>query len=180
MKQMITKLILAVSAAALVFAAFPVTNAYAADEVPPISGEVSNEKLEKLWARQLQAYEKLGNAFNDVDAHIARIQGQIDKAAANGKDVSALQAALDAYEAALKSAQPVYASVGSIVNTHAGFDANGKVTDAEQAKATVEQMRTKMQEVKSTMDGTFKALREALKAFRDANRPTEPGTERDS
>lgn len=180
MKNMFKKIILAVSAAALVFAAFPVTSAFAADEAPPTSGEVSNEKLEKLWARQLQAYEKLGKAFEDTDAHIAKIQERIDKAAENGKDVSALQAALDAYEAALLAAQPMYDSIGSIVSSHAGFDADGKVTDAEQAKSTVKQMRTKMQEVKSAMGGTFKALREALKTFHKANCPAEPKSDRDS
>lgn len=180
MKNMIKKIILAVSAAALVFAAFPVTSAFAADDNPPATGEVSNEKLEKAWARQLQRYEKLGKAFEDVDAHIAKFQERIDKAAENGKDITALQAALDAYAAALNTAQPTYDSIAGIVNTHAGFDAEGKVTDAEQAKSTVEQMRTKMQEIKSTMGGTFKALREALKAFRDANKPAEPKTERDS
>jgi predicted nucleic acid-binding Zn-ribbon protein len=180
MKNIIKKIILAVSAAALVFAAFPVTSAFAADDAPPTTGEVSNERLEKVWARQLKAYEKIGKAFADIDAHIAKFQERIDKAAETGKDVSALQAALDAYEAALKAAQPTYASIGSIVTTHAGFDANGKVTDAEQAKSTVEQLRTKMQEVKSTMGETFKALREALKAFREANKPAEPNTDRDS
>lgn len=180
MKNLFKKLLLAVSAAALVFAAFPVTSAYAADENPPVKAEVSTERLEKVWARQLQAYEKIGKAFADVDAHIAKFQERIDKAAANGKDVAALQAALDAYKAALKSAQPTYTSIASIVNTHTGFDANGKVNDAEQAKSTVEQMRTKMQEIKSTMNGTFKALHEALKTFREANKPAEPQTDRDS
>jgi predicted nucleic acid-binding Zn-ribbon protein len=180
MKNMFKKIVLAVSAAALVFAAFPVTSAYAADDAPPATGEVSNERLEKFWARQLQAYERLGKAFEDADAKIAKFQERIDKASENGKDVTALQAALDAYESALNAAQPKYAGIESIVTTHAGFDANGKVTDAEQAKATIEQMRTSMQEVKSTMGGTFKALREALQAFREANKPTEPGTERDS
>jgi hypothetical protein len=180
MKNIFKKMLLALSAAALIFAAFPVTSAFAADEAPPVSGEVSNEKLEKAWARQLQAYEKTGKAFADVDAHIAKFQERIDKAAEGGKDVAALQSALDAYAAALKSAQPTYASIGSIVNSHAGFDANGKVTDAEQAKSTVEQMRTKIQEVKTTMGGSFKALTEAFKAFREANKPAEPKTDRDS
>ena len=180
MKNIIKKIILAVSAAALVFAAFPVTSVFAADDTPPASGEVSNEQLEKVWSRQLRAYEKLGRAFEDVDAHIAKFQERIDKAAESGKDVTALQAALDAYESSLKSAQPIYASMESIVNIHAGFDANGKVTDAEQAKSTMGEIRAKMQEVKSAMGDSFKALREALKAFRDANKPAEPKTERDS
>jgi len=176
MKNMFKKMILAVSAAALIFAAFPVTSAYAADDAPP----VSNEKLEKAWGKQLQVYERIGKAFVDTDAKLAKFQERIDKAAGNGKDVTDLQAALDAYSVAIKAAQPKYESMASIVNTHAGFDADGKVTDAEQAKSTVGQMRTSMQELKSTMGGTFKALREALKAFREANKPATPNAERDS
>ncbi len=176
MNNVFKKMILAVSAAALVFAAIPVTSAYAADDAPA----VPNEKLEKAWARQLQIYERIGKAFVDTDAKLAKFQERIDKAAENGKDVTELQAALDAYSAALKSAQPMYESMAGIVNTHAGFDAEGKVTDAEQAKSTLEQMRTGLQDVKSTMGGTFKALREALKAFREANKPAAPTEERDS
>jgi predicted nucleic acid-binding Zn-ribbon protein len=180
MKNVFKKMILAVSAAALVFAAFPVTSAFAADEDPPAPGVASTGRLERIWARQLQRYERLGKAFEDVDAHIAKFQERIDRAAEKGKDVTELQAALDAYEAALIAAQPTYDSIGSIVSSHAGFDAEGKVTDAEQARSTVEQMRAKMQEVKSAMGGTFKTLREALKAFRKANKPAEPKSDRDS
>ncbi len=180
MNNVFKKIILGVSAAVLIFAAFPATSAYAADDAPPDTGELSNEKLEKIWGRQLQAYETLGSLFEDVDAHIAKFQERIDQAADKGKDVADLQAALDAYAAALKSAQPKYASMAGIVNAHAGFDEDGKVTDVEQAKSTMQLLRTGMQEVKSTMGGTFKALREALKAFRDANKPTDPKTEKDS
>jgi hypothetical protein len=179
MKNIFKKMILAVLAAALVFAAFPVTSAFAQGENPP-KGELTNEKLEQVWARQLANYEKIGKGFVDTDAQIAKFQARIDKAAENGKDVTALQAALDAFESALTSAKPTYDGISGIVNSHLGFDASGKVTDAEQAKSTVQAMRAKMQELKSAMGGTGKALREALKAFRAANKPADTSTERDS
>jgi hypothetical protein len=179
MKSIFNKLILAVLTAALVFAAFPVTSAYAQDENPP-KPELSNEKLEKVWARELKAYERLGKGFADIDGTIAQFQARIDKAAGNGKDVTALQSALDAFESALKSAKPKYESMNGLVNSHQGFDANGKVTDAEKAKSTVKEMGEKLKEVKDAMGGTGKALHEALKAFREANRPAEAPTERDS
>jgi len=172
MKNIFNKMILAVLVAALVFAAFPVTSAFAQGENPP-KAELNNEKLEQVWARQLTNYEKIGKGFDDTDAQIAKFQARIDKAADNGKDVTALQAALDAFESALKSAKPTYESMNGIVNSHQGFDASGKVTDAEKAKSTVQEMRTKMQELKSAMGGTGNALREALKAFRAANKPAE-------
>jgi hypothetical protein len=182
MKNLFKKMILAVMTAALVFAAFPATSAFAADDPTPIptgtpTGAVSNAKLEKAWARQLKIYNRLGKGFDDIDGQIAKIQERIDKAAANGKDVTAVQSALDAFEAALKDTKPVYDSMEKIVNAHEGFDSNGKVTDAAQAKSTVQEMGEKLKEVKSSMDGTGRALRDALKAFRKANKPA---TERDS
>jgi len=170
MKNIFKKTILAALAAALVFAAFPMTSAFAQGENPP-KGEVSNEKLEQAWARQLKNYERLGKGFEDTDAQIAKFQARIDKAAENGKDVTALQAALDAFASALKSGRPIYDSMSVIVNSHQGFDANGKVTDVEQAKSTLKEFRAKMEQLKSTMNGTGKALREALRAFREANKP---------
>ncbi len=170
MNILFRKTILAAWIVVLVFAALPATSVFAQGETPP-KGEVSNEKLEQAWARQLKLYERLGKGFENTDAQGAKFQEMIDKAAANGKDVSALQAALSAFQAALNSARPAYESAQTIVNSHNGFDGNGKVTDAEQARSTVQEMRAKLAEVKSLMNGTGRALREAVKAFREANRP---------
>ena len=180
MKNLISRVVLAVLVASLAIAAIPVTSAYAADETPPAKGELTNEKIEEIWARQQQAYERLGKAFEDTDAHIARFQSMIDKAASNGKDVTSLQAALDAYETALLASEPAYEELGQVFRTHSGFDANGKVTDSEKAKATIKEARQGMKAIKDSMGGTFKALREAIKAFREANKPAEETKERDS
>lgn len=172
MNNIFKKIALVVLTAALVFAALPVTNVFAQGETPP-TGELTNEKLEQVWARQLKGYERLGKVFSDTDGQIAKTQARIDKAAESGKDVSSLQAALDAFEAAINNARPTYDSMSSIVTSHQGFDASGKVTDAEQAKATVQEMGAKLKELKSALGGTGKALREALKAFREANKPAD-------
>ena len=83
--------------------------------------------------------------------------------------LGATEAALDAFNASVKDAKPIYESAKGIINSHQGFDANGKVTDPEKAKETVKAMHEKMQEIKAAMDGTGKALRDAIKAFREAN-----------
>ncbi|HXD08796.1 MAG TPA: hypothetical protein VN653_01935 [Anaerolineales bacterium] len=141
------------------------------DPTPPApQAQISNERLEQIWARQLRRYERMDKA----DEFIARVQKLLDRAKANGKDVSAVQSALDAFKDAAKDAQPIYESMKGIINSHQGFDANGKVTDPEKAKETVKAMHEKMQEIKTAMNGTGKALREAIKAFRQANpRPVE-------
>lgn len=177
MKKLISKLMMAIVVVAMVLAAFPAKKAYAADENPPVPSKV---RLEKLWSRIQKAYERIGKAFEDTDAHISRFQGVIDKAAATGKDVSAMQAALDAYKAALTATRPQYEVLGLTIRTHSGFNANGEVTDAEKAFAAVKEARGQLKSIKDSMGGAFKALHEAIKAFREANRPVEQQKEGES
>jgi hypothetical protein len=80
-----------------------------------------------------------------------------------------VQAALDAFEDAIKNAKPIYESANGIVNSHLGFDVEGKVTDPEKAKETVHQMGEKMKEIREALGGTGKALHDAIRAFREAN-----------
>jgi hypothetical protein len=99
------------------------------DPSTPPAQKGTNERLEQVWARQLRAYDRLGKGFDHADDFIARTQNLIDRASANGRDVTALQGALDAFEASIKKALPVYESAGSIVNSHPGFDDKGHVGD---------------------------------------------------
>ncbi len=155
-------------AAALALASFPFVSVSAAGKkntsTPP-QGQTTNERLERIWARQLRAYNRLGQ----VDQFTERVQRLIDRAKAAGKDISYLQAALDAYKAAAKEAHPIYESMKSIVTPHQGFDESGMVTDPVKAQETVQAMREKFQEIKTVMNGTGKALHEAIKTYREAN-----------
>jgi len=173
MKSMFKKTLLIALVAALTVASLPLVSAYAAGESDPQppkpDGQVSSERLERVWARQLRLYEKLGKGYDRSDAFVERVQTLIEKAGANGKDISAVQSALDAFEKSLKDAHPVYESGKGIVNSHQGFDNDGKVTDPEKAKETVKAMGDKLKEIKDAMGGTGRALHEALKAFREAN-----------
>lgn len=184
MSILLRKIVPAVTVAALALVA-PLAGVRAAagyDDPPdlPANAEVANERLEKIWSRELKAYERLGKGFERSGELIEKIQGLIDKAAEKGRDVSAVQAALDAFEAAVENAQPIYESAAEIVNSHAGFDANGKVTGPAQAKETVRALGDKLKEVKAAMGGTGRTLREAIKAFREANKPADTPPERDS
>lgn len=183
MKQLIRKTLVIAVISALALAAMPFTGVSAMgqkDPVTPPAEKVTNERLEQAWARQLKAYDRLGKGFEHADDFIAKAQNLIDRASQNGKDVTALQAALDAFEASVEQARPIYESAGKIVKSHQGFDEKGQVTDAELAKETVRLMGEKLKEVKAAMDGTGQALREAIKAFREANprpRPTATPTD---
>jgi hypothetical protein len=172
MSTLFRKSILAAMVAALVLAALPVTTVLAADDPVTPRPEISNTRLERIWARQLRAFERLGRGFDRTDAFVEKVQARIDRAADNGRDVTGLQAALDAFEAAMKEAHPLYESTKGIVNSHKGFDEDGKVTEVEQARETIKEMGDALKEIRSAMGGTGRALHEALRAFREANRST--------
>lgn len=171
MKNIFKKTLLIALVAALAAASLPLVGVSAAGESDPQppQGEISNERLEHVWARQLRLYERTGNGFDRSDAFVERVQKLIDRASEDGADVSAVQAALDAFDEALKDAYPVYESGRGIVNSHRGFDANGKVTDPGKARETIKEMGEKLKEIKDAMDGTGRALHEALRDFREAN-----------
>jgi hypothetical protein len=175
MKTLFKKTVLFALIAALGLAAMPFVSVFAAgenDPTPPPQpvGQISNERLERVWARQLRIYERMGS----TDEFVAKAQKLIDRAKTNGKDVSAVQAALDAFEAAAKGAHPIYESAKGIINSHHGFDGNGKVTDPAQARETVKAMHAKFKEIHDAMNGTGKALHEAIRAFRQANPRPQP------
>jgi hypothetical protein len=138
----------------------------------PTPPQSPDDRLESIWAREQDIYTKLGSFLNNSDTFITKAQMLINRAKANGKDTTALQAALDAFAYAVKKAEPIYQSAGMIVMSHQGFDANGKVVDQVQALATIKGMRNKFLEIRQLLQDPRQALQDAIKAFRDANKPS--------
>ena len=79
MKQLFTKTILLAVIVALAVASLPFVSVSAAGEKDPSTPpQVSNERLENIWARQLRAYERMGH----TDEFIAKAQKLIERAKA--------------------------------------------------------------------------------------------------
>lgn len=153
-------------------AALPVGPAAAAgtqtDQEPP-----SYERLETGWERLQEAYARQGERLDKADDLAAKIQGLIDKAAARGYDVSAVQAALEAFNAALPAAVAVHEGGAAIIASHAGFNSGGKVTDPTAALETTRSLAQVLKDTHAAMGGTGQALRAVLRAFREAHAPEE-------
>jgi hypothetical protein len=152
-----------------------VTNVYALDPAdtttPPAPPLYGTDRLERAWAKELETSAKLGTFLNNIDGRISKAQELIDKAKTNGKDVSGLQKALDNFSEAVSQARTLYQNANGIITAHAGFDTNGKVVDRIQAFSTVQELRDKFKEIRQVLVGPGKALRDAIKTFREANKP---------
>ena len=155
------KTILVALIAALALASFPLMGVSASgqtDTQPPAQEKtISNERLERIWARMYCRYERFGR-FLDRSDGLGRSE-QDDRASQGGwRAHCGLETALEAFEDAVREVHPVYGSCKGIINSHKGFDPNGKVTDAEQAKETLKDLGAKFGEIHSTMDGTGRDL----------------------
>ena len=170
---MFKKFVLIALVAALSLAALPISSVSAAglgdETTPPEKKEMTGERLEKLWERVLNVNERVGKRFERADKVTARIQALIDKANEKGMDTAAVQAALDSFSTSIAEARPIYENAQSVIAAHEGFDEDGKVVDAKKAAATVKSLRASLREIRTLTSENGKALREAIKAFREAN-----------
>jgi hypothetical protein len=170
-KALLVALIAGIGLAAL--PAGPALAASAQDEGNPPQEQLSDERLAEIWAREVASYERIGTLLDRVDSMIAKAEEFIARANERGIDTSVVQAALDAFATAVQGARPIYQSANGIVQSHQGFDAGGQVTDRARAIETVRELGAKLRDVKAAMAGTGQALRAAMRALREANRPSE-------
>lgn len=172
------KSLILAAVAAMGLSLLPFVNAYAQSATPPVAptpGQPSSNKLQKAWTKEQTIYARIGKILDSANSMISKIQTRLDDAKAKGKDVSAVQTALDAFSAAVQNVQPIYADLQSITQTHAGFDASGNVTDPTQALQTVQGFQSKAAAIRQAgVRDAGKAFREAMQAFRQANQPATP------
>jgi hypothetical protein len=166
-------------------AALPAASASAAglqdQTTPPANGVVpvpaqDNTRLELIWVRTQTAYLRQGDRLAKASDFISKVQTLIDKANQKGWDASGVQAALNALAAVIPAVQAAHDPGAAIIASHNGFDANGKVTDRAAAIETVKALSQVLKDTRTAMNGTGQALREAVKAFRDAHKPVQVPT----
>jgi hypothetical protein len=181
MKTMLfKKTILVALIAALTLAAIPASSVFAAGiyapPTLPAQGQgLSTERLERIWDRMNSRYERLGKFFDKSDGLVGKAEKMVARLKGNSESTAELEAALAAYQEAVRKAHPIYETCKSILNSHKGFDAKGKVTDAGQARETLKDFGAKLGEIHTAMDGKAKELIELMKSIRDAHKPASSG-----
>jgi hypothetical protein len=154
--------------ASLGLAWLPVSGARAAglyDDPQPGRGRGYLLRLERLFQSQQERFDHQTGVLARAESLTEGVQGKIDKATARGLDATAVQAALDAFAAALPAAQTAHDQAGRLIESHAGFDDKGKVTDVASAVETIRGIHAAFREFVETLLPQFRALRRAIRAF---------------
>jgi ElaB/YqjD/DUF883 family membrane-anchored ribosome-binding protein len=179
-RKIMTMGILAVLLVGLVALAFPVGSVFADTPTPQpqkdpqaLAGRI-NARLEKAFRELQKMVDNQARHMQRADDFIARAETLIGKAKANGKDTSALEAAVAAFKAKESDFKKLNSAAADILKTHAGFDANGKVVNRDQARQTLQDGREKMSSARELFTNALKKLHEAFKTWRQANPPQKP------
>lgn len=145
----------------------------------PAPSQVSGGRLPLAWTREQRIDARLSTFFDRVDRRISRGQALLDRAQADGKDVSGIQTALNAFSQAANQARTIYDGTKVIFSAHAGFDQNGNVTDRASALHTVRDLADQFKQIHQILYTPRHNLRQAIQSFRGTNGPapipTQPG-----
>jgi len=131
-------------------------------------------RLERIYRRELRVLAAQANRLERVGSLTDRAEELIERLKERGINTQALETALTDFKAALPAAVSANARAKSTLDAHAGFDANGKVTDAAAARETVKSAGKDLREAHKTIQDAFRDLQRTLRTFRHDNRNPQP------
>jgi hypothetical protein len=145
--------------------AFP-NNVLAMEAHDPVDDALSRAyTAEQSWLlRQQDVISKADQAAADVDV-------LIQKASAEGLDVTTLRNALNVFNTAMATVKADHQSAADTLTAHGGFDAGEKVTDRQDARQTVLDSKQAFWQVHVTMVQALSNLHQAVRDWRQATFP---------
>ncbi len=153
--------------------AVPTGAALAADVAAPPAQDGDYPRLSLLLERVQLAYESQGYRIDLAHRSAGLTQDWIDLLASEGHDTADLEAALSEFNRLVGEAEGYHDDAGAILANPAGFDADGNVTDRQQAVDTLRSAGQALRDShRSLVDATI-TLRRAIQDYRQALRPVE-------
>jgi hypothetical protein len=147
------------------------TPTYAQTPTPQTSRvDQRQEARAKQFKREQTWFDTQTKALTNAGTIATKTQNYIDAQNALGKDTSSLAAALATFNAQIATAQSAHTIAGNLISAHAGFDANGTVTNLTQATLTVVDVRQSLMDAHQLLRQATLDLRNALRAYRQANK----------
>ena len=152
---------------ALAFAALLPTTAYASNIDVIVTPD--GHKLEE-WYTRLKLVSNNQQDRLDYSRDVAKVaQDWIDAINNRGTDATELQHALDAFNQGIDEAQADHDAGQVILDAHAGFDVNGKVTNARDAWDTIRQTAINFRKAHIAITEATLKFREAVQTWRETH-----------
>ncbi len=120
-------------------------------------------KAEQTWSNIQQ--EQLNRATQLA----TDVQNFINEQNTNGKNTTTLVTALATFNTQLTNAKKFHTTAANLISAHAGFDANGNVTNTPQAGQTIDSVRQPLLDAHRTLRQALRDLEQVVHAFRLAN-----------
>jgi hypothetical protein len=150
-----------------------------ASTLPPTAR--SNAALSRTYKIEQNRLKLQDARLKNAGLYADRIDGLIARLKAKGKDTVALEQAVAAFRTGIETARAEWQAADATLATHAGFDGDGKVTDADQARAMLKDAHGHMEQTHTIARGAYQKLHAAIVAYRKAHRevkepiaPTQP------
>ncbi|HIH44430.1 MAG TPA: hypothetical protein HA257_04960, partial [Candidatus Methanoperedenaceae archaeon] len=116
--------------------------------------------LEVKYAAGYVLTTKIGETLTKADNLSARLEDEIARQKAAGKDVSRLEEKLNEFKDWIAEARTSYDSAKSAYASPTGFDSNGKVTDIRQAQTFVKDVGGYLREALKDIKKAFSTLKD--------------------
>ncbi len=156
----------------IVLLAFPTTAVFAQNGEPPKAANQAGKQqkdLGDILEELTEKYEDMDDGLGKTDKIITKLERWIEKRDAEGKDTSEIETILETFQTNLEAIQTAYDNVGTLIETHAGFDANGEVTDETTAIATLRSIAEGMLDVHQLTEDARSQLQWDIMTFRYLN-----------
>ena len=153
-----------------VIASMALAPAYAASE--PVTGPTPgplDTLLSSIYQREQAWLGIQSNTLTDANTIAVNAQNWINTLKGQGKDTTALSAALTTFNGQVAAAQSAHDTAAGILSAHDGFDASGQVTNASTAAGTLRKAYQSLQSAHLTLLSAGINLRLAVRNWINAN-----------
>jgi hypothetical protein len=135
----------------------------------PTPPPVNTSSLEYIYQMEQQQLREQAAHLGQAATYIPAVQAMITRLAANHQETAPLERALAAYRAHLYAAHHEWELARDILKAHVGFDDQGKLTNLDQARVTVETAHIHMEHVAQILRAAYAELSAALAAYRNTH-----------
>ena len=142
----------------------------AAAPAKPTPPNPANAALSRTYKLEQDRLKLQNVRLNNAGQHAGKIDALIAKLKAKGQDTAALEQAVAVFRAEMAKARAEWQAASATLAAHVGFDAAGKVTNADQARATLKDAHDHMEQTHSIARGAYEKLHAAIVAYRKAHR----------